>query len=568
MAQQIINLPVGAKVKDTTSMLYGKPLIFQIADKNHAGYPANSVTLITERIVKIMCFDAIEATNSDSNRKSYGNNRYAFANLRQWLNKTGTNWYTAQHGADAPPSAANVWDSKNPYDAVAGFLTGFSLNFRTAILQTTLTVAKATVDGGGSETVTDGVFLLSKAEVGLGAENGITEGSLLALFNTNNSSRLCMPTAEAVSNSNYTNSSLSASQNWYWWLRSPYAATSYNVRLVYSDGSETYGNAYYGTHGLRPALNLPSNILVSDSADADGAYVIQWNQPPTKPPSMTVPDTIKSGKNATITWTASTDPDGNPISYDLDVSVNGGGYSNIYTGSGLTYNHAITVAMNSVKYRVRAKDSVGDYSDYLYSDTRTVIHNIAPGISGSDSDLGIITAPPTTKFTVSKPDATGNVRVDITLDGTTVQTTNPVELEQEYTYSMTPAQFYALKSGQHTLQIKATDYYGDSTTRTITFRRSVVKIDLKTAPIQTDAKPEKILISLQYYAAAGDVQVRVCNNALDASPAWETANVGLKHIFSNNTKTAEKWAVGVWVTISPSTAYPQVYCNGLNGSYI
>lgn len=568
MAQKISNLSVGAKVKDTTSMLHGKPVIFQVADKNHAGYPASSVTLVTERIVKIMCFDAIEAGNSDSNRKTYGNNRYAFANLLTWLNATGANWYQQKHSADAPPSTANVWDGKNPYDTVAGFLTGFSLNFRTAIMQTTQTVAKATVDGGGSETVQSGVFLLSKAEVGLGAENGITEGSLLALFNANNSSRLCMPTAEAVTNSNYTDANLAASKNWYWWLRSPNAGISSNVRLVHTDGSEAYGAAYRGNVGLRPALNLSSNILVSDTTDTDGAYTIQWNQPPTKPPSMTVPTTVKSGQNAAIAWTASTDPDGNPISYELDVSANGGAYANIYAGSGLTHNHPITTGMNSVQYRVRAKDSVGDYSDYLYSETRTVIHNIAPGISGSDSNLGTIVAPPSTSYTVTKPDATGSVRVDITLDGNTVQTVDPVVLGQEYTYTMPTATFYGLPNGQHTLRVKATDYYGDSTTRTITFTRAVTKIDLKTTPIQTDAKPDKILISLQYYAAAGDVQIRVCNNALDASPAWEIANAGLKHIFSNNSKTASKWAVGVWVTINPSAAYPQVYCNGLNGSYI
>ena len=88
-----------------------------------------------------------------------------------------------------------------------------------ALLTTTLTVAKPSVDGGGSETVQDKVFLLSMAEVGLGAENGVTEGAKLAMF-SDNASRQCKPTAQAVSNSEYTNSGLSASQFWYWWLLS------------------------------------------------------------------------------------------------------------------------------------------------------------------------------------------------------------------------------------------------------------------------------------------------------------------------------------------------------------
>ena len=90
------------------------------------------------------------------------------------------------------------------------------------------------------------------AEVGLGSENGISEGSKLALFSDNNS-RKAYPTAQAVSNSEYTDSSLSASQPWYWWLRSPYSSNAYLVRCVNTDGSLNNNNAYNGNRGVRPA---------------------------------------------------------------------------------------------------------------------------------------------------------------------------------------------------------------------------------------------------------------------------------------------------------------------------
>ena len=275
-SNHISALPVGAKVKDTGTTYYGSPIIWQVADKNHSGYPANSVTLVAANILKIVAFDAKESGNSDSNRRSYGNNRYALSNIRQWLNKSGSPWYVAQHSADATPSSGNV--SYNPYDGQSGFLTDFSAQMKAALLDTTLTVAKATVDGGGSESVVDKVFLLSKQEVGLGSENSIAEGSLLALFSSDNSSRLCKPTANAVSNSTYIDSELSASQNWRWWLRSPYSSFSYGMRIVSRSGSSSGGsNANSGTYGVRPALNLSSGILVSDSADSDGAYTIVWN---------------------------------------------------------------------------------------------------------------------------------------------------------------------------------------------------------------------------------------------------------------------------------------------------
>ena len=275
-SNHISALPVGAKVKDTGTTYYGSPIIWQVADKNHSGYPANSVTLVAANILKIVAFDAKESGNSDLYRSEYGNNRYALSNIRQWLNKSGSPWYVAQHSVDATPSSENV--NNNPYDGQSGFLTDFSAQMKAALLDTTLTVAKATVDGGGSESVVDKVFLLSKQEVGLGSENSIAEGSLLALFSSDNSSRLCKPTANAVSNSTYTSSSLSASQNWFWWLRSPYSSSSYYVSDVNTGGgSGSGGLAYNGSRGVRPALNLSSGILVSDSADSDGAYTIVWN---------------------------------------------------------------------------------------------------------------------------------------------------------------------------------------------------------------------------------------------------------------------------------------------------
>ena len=51
----------------------------------------------------------------------------------------------------------------------------------------------------------------------------------------------------------------------------PFASTT----LRCSD-SLVVGGAYYG---VRPALNLSSSLLVSDSTDADGCYTFVWTNP-------------------------------------------------------------------------------------------------------------------------------------------------------------------------------------------------------------------------------------------------------------------------------------------------
>lgn len=89
--------------------------------------------------------------------EKYGNNRYQYSNLLQWLNSNAAAgaWYSAKHSADAPPTNANVWNNYNEYDAWAGFLAMLDPKFVAELLTTTQTVARNTVtDGGSYETVT------------------------------------------------------------------------------------------------------------------------------------------------------------------------------------------------------------------------------------------------------------------------------------------------------------------------------------------------------------------------------------------------------------------------------
>ena len=147
------------------------------------------------------------------------------------------------------------------------FLNLFEANIRDAIKQVKLPYRKG---AGYGKTVTSGasglsakIFLLSSTEVSFNHDYMPTnEGAELSYF------------AGCAYNKRiaYLNSSAT-----YWWLRSPYCNSgngSAGALVVGDDGAWYYGSCSR-SYGIRPALVLPSNLLVSD----DGP--VQKNTPPT-----------------------------------------------------------------------------------------------------------------------------------------------------------------------------------------------------------------------------------------------------------------------------------------------
>ena len=570
MAKALSTLAVGALVKDTGTLYNGKPIIWKIADKNHAGYPANSVTLITERIISLKAFDGVEAGNSDSNRRSYGNNRWIYANIRQWLNSGAAagQWYSAQHSADAPPTKANS-AGYNGYDGEAGFLAGFSANFLAALLATTHTVGKASVDGGGTETCTDKIFFATCTEVGLSGDHVC--GSKLALF-SDNASRQAKPTAECVSKSDYTNSSFNANSFWYWWLADAYASNSFYVRYVYSSGAMSWYYAYFGYWGARPLCNLKSEILVSDTPDSDGAYTIIWNRAPSAPGSINVPTQVLSGQNVAVTWGISTDEDGSVSGYILERKANDGSWAQVYKGINRAYTDTASATWQTVAYRVKAYDNNGAESEYTTSPARAVIHNTPPTISGANANLGEKEGAFSQAYTVTDVDSGQTLTVTEKIDDT-VKRTHTATSGQEYSFSVTAAEWVKLSNGSHTLTITADDGTGGTATRTYTFSKNVSEIEFQLAtPLATDDAVTKAIMSVARQIPAGATfTVEACNNGNDASPTWEdvtqAVTSGSKFFFSNTTKTAAEWGFNFRIKVQRNGASGDCFISSVGGNF-
>lgn len=577
MAQLLSNLAVGAKVKFGRYQVASEAaqeIIWKIAAKNHSGYPTNAITLITEKIIDLRASDAKEPSNSDSSRQNYGNNRYSMSNLEQWLNKDSAAgvWYATSHGADAPPNTSDSVRSYNTqYSAKAGFQNLFTAAEKAAILNTTIRVVKASIDGGGSEDITRKIFLPSTTEVGLANESGIAEGSKWALF-TDNVSRISYLTQQAFSNTPSTNKPSAVENAWYWWLRTPDGSSSDVVCFVYAEGGLGGDNAADGSGGVRPALNLSSSIYVSDTTDADGCYTIIWNTPPTPPTTLNVPTDIYGGKTAVISWNAGSDVDGNLAGYELERSINGGAYIQIYKGAALTYTDMITYGWDTVQYRVRSYDTSDAYSSYLTGALKTVINDRVPVISGSDGNLGVKTADFVQTYTVTDPDEGATVTVVEKIDEV-VHRTYSVVLGATNTFDITGVTWLRLLNGSHTLTITATDNLGGVATRTYTFTKNVTSFSIEPSiPFEASVMPTRIALSVSRSIPGGSTfEVLVCNNANDASPTWEDATsavVGnLVHVFTNTTKTAATWAVGIKVNVERGTGSGACYVSRIGGNF-
>ena len=247
------------------------------------------------------------------------------------------------------------------------FLNLFESNIKNAIKQVKLPYRKGS---GTSTTVTSGsnglsakIFLLSATETSFNFSSYMPsgEGAELAYF------KGCADNSSDSKRVAYLNGSAAR-----WWLRSPYCYYFYYALYVNSNGD---WSDYYcsDSYGIRPALILPSTLLVSD----DGT--VSTNTAPSTPGSISVPSSIMGGTNISISWAKSSDAESNLAGYKVERSTNGGSsWSQIYQGTATSTTNNVAFGTTSVMYRVKAYDTEGLESGWRTSSQVTVVNNNAP----------------------------------------------------------------------------------------------------------------------------------------------------------------------------------------------
>lgn len=559
-----------------------------------------------------------------------------------------------------------VWDSSNndyKNSDIHAYLNGtflglFDSDIQSAIKQVKLPYQNGTGSGGsiasGSNGLSTKVFLLGGYEVGWTTANSSyfpVDGACLSYFSGTSAT-------DSKRIANYGGSVT------FWWLRSPGTSNTFSVWYVYTDG-DWYNVSYYNSYGVRPALVLDSSLSVSDdgsvqtnqapttpssisvpssimggstitvswgaSTDPDGnfeGYIVErstnggtsWTQiyqgsatsttntvafgtdtvmyrvkaydsegesssyktssqitvvnntAPSAPPAITVPSDVKGGGSLVITWSASTDAENNLSGYKLERCINGGSsWTQIYTGTALTYTDTITKGWTSVQYRVKAYDPYSE-SGYTVSATRTVDNNTAPAITCSTANggnLGTKTSGFSVSYSVSDAD-NDTVTVTEKMDGT-VKRTYTATNGGSNSFAVTGEYFQKLLNGSHTIVISATDNKA-TTNYTIYFTKSVTTAVITLEePMEADDT-----ISICAITVAGSIpadaeyKVEVTNNAKDTNPVWEDCTTesknGRNYLFSNET-AANGFAFNFRVTAKRGTSNVGGYITSIQGGF-
>ena len=240
---------------------------------------------MTKQIIDLRCFDGIEPTNTDSNRKNYGNNNWQYSNIEQWMNSDQASWYSAQHTYDAPPTSANCCQyingtTYNAYDIHKGFLYYWSEDEKALLRDMTLTLANPTVDGGGSYTWTGKVWLPTYTQMGGGQNNSISEGEVFSKF-TDDASRVKSIHPNCAANNEYCKLyNYASGRNHWYWMSSANPSHSYSVHTVNTDGSidKNYA-AYIGYSGFAPCICLPRHKVTHDPSQKTVAINYSYLNP-------------------------------------------------------------------------------------------------------------------------------------------------------------------------------------------------------------------------------------------------------------------------------------------------
>lgn len=180
---------------------------------------------------------------NNKNSVQYGNNAWALSGLRQYLNNSGTGWWTAQHDCDVAPSIS-----------LNGFMTYMPSEMANALTPIKRTTTRANYMSNVVDTTYDKFWIASCSEMNIATSSNIAnDGSPWAYYKQILDSDTPVSIGTYAAMIRYSCSATTSAQ--YWWSRS--ASLSGNTeRYIYSSGSLINGTSPYGSCRVLPCTAL------------------------------------------------------------------------------------------------------------------------------------------------------------------------------------------------------------------------------------------------------------------------------------------------------------------------
>ena len=238
---------------------------------------------------------------------------------------------------------------------------------------------------------------------------------------------------------------------------------SYTYQYRYNGGSwQTLSTTTATTVSLAVPKDQYSTLEVRVRAQDDmgftsntwvtsGVKTIIANQPPTAP-GISV-ENVYIGNELEVTLTAATDPDGTVASYVIQRRIDGGAWTQVQSGTSMTYTETVSDGWGTVAYRAAAVDNEGLQGPWATSQT----FDVNPGwviISGPENDLGDRPVPFSFEFEVGVAGhpAEDNIITQVLYDGRDLVVDRTFHDHDDIRINI-DTKYYA--AGVHTLQIIA-----------------------------------------------------------------------------------------------------------------
>jgi len=258
------------------------------------------------------------------------------------------------------------------------------------------------------------------------------------------------------------------------------------------------------------------------------------NFAPTIPPNIFVTPTIPfRGETVNVTWGASTDQDGNLVGYKLERSIDGGGWTQIFQGSGRAFTDTIG-QWQTVRYRVRAYDSFDAHSGYRTSavfnpqDPVAITITVQPGSFIQDGATLTGDADMTLLYAISNnfdPNMQQEYVLQLFIDNRELDTRSGLIPNGLYSFELSKSAWQTIRNGARALILIVGDASGNTVSKNINFTKAVFQAILQSDPIFVDVGNgdiiKKFLVNIQGNFPSGSaLTVKVTNNAMDDTPVW------------------------------------------------